>query len=426
MDSTAFHVIAIIAILLQGLTLFLGLFGPRLRYRILSPASTPTDSKQFFEVLECVANAAMTQAKEIEVLTNGDCYYEAELEAIRKAKKTINIEAYIFQRGEIAKRFVDTLTERAKAGVCVKLVLDALGCFTTTESYLKPLLDAGGKVGFYHPFRWYRVPRINNRTHREIMVIDGETGFIGGSGVADHWWKSKGKSARWRDTMFRITGEVVNGLQSVFAENWLEVSGEILNGEDYYPKVSAKGKISVMVLSSTPSVNESTRARILYQTLLASAQKRIYITTPYFLPDRGVREEIIQAIRERDVEVKIIAPGKKIDHLLTRRSSRRLFGDLLKAGAKIYEYKPSMIHAKIMIIDHVWSIVGSTNFDSRSFVLNAESNLIVFDESVADRLSKDFAADLANSQDITYEKWQKRPIYEKVQEWFGWVLERQQ
>jgi cardiolipin synthase A/B len=426
MDSTGFHVIAIIAIILQSLIFFLALFGPRLRYRILSPASTPTDSKQFFEVLERVANAAMTQAKEIEALTNGNCYYEAELKAIREAKKSINIEAYIFQRGEIAKRFVEALTERAKAGVCVKIVLDALGCLTTTEAYLKPLLEAGGKVGWYHPFRWYKVPRINNRTHREIIVIDGETGFIGGSGVADHWWKGKGKDPPWRDTMFRVTGEAVCGLQTVFAENWLDVSGEILNGEDYYPSRSAKGIIPVMVLSSTPSVNESTRARILYQTLLASAQKSIFITTPYFLPDRGVREEMIKAIRERDVEIKVIAPGKKTDHLLTRRSSRRLFGDLLKAGAKIYEYKPSMIHAKIMIIDHVWSIVGSTNFDSRSFVLNDESNLVVFDETVAERLSKDFAADLANCQDITYEKWQKRPIYEKVQEWFGWVLERQQ
>jgi len=426
MDLSAFNIIAIIAIAFLALMLVLALFEPGLNYKVYTSPSVPIDSNDFIRMLGALADAQVHNHNTIEVLTNGEIFYEAELEAINGARSSINIEAYIFQRGEIAHRFIEALTARARAGVRVSMVIDAIGSITTWNSYLKPLRDAGGRVQWYRPLRWYTLPYINNRTHRELIIIDGEIGFIGGAGVADHWFKGKGNHNRWRDTMFRVTGEAVTNLQSTFAENWLKASGEILTGNHYFPFRKAEGQTPAMVVNSSPSAGRSTRARILFQTLLASARKSIYITTPYFLPDRSARREMVCAIKERGVEIKIVTPGRHSDHLLTRTSSRRLYGELLEAGAEIYEYEPAMMHAKVMIIDGVWSVVGSTNFDNRSFGLNDEVNLAAFDSRLAVRLHEDFARDMAESRSISYDEWRRRSIFERAHEWIGWVLERQE
>jgi cardiolipin synthase A/B len=431
MDSTAFLVIALIAIAAQTYLIFLFLFEPGLRYEVVT-TRVPLDSAEFLCTLEAITDARLHCRNQVEVLTNGEVYYEAELAAIRAARRSVNLEAYIFQRGEVTRRFLEALTECAKAGIRVNLVLDAVGCFITWNSYFKELRAAGGRVEWYHPFRWDTLARINNRTHRELIIIDGEIGFIGGAGFADHWLRGDSKNPRWRDTMFRIEGSIVTSLQATFVENWLEASGEILTGEDYFPLCeveSGRGiekRSAELIVNSSPSTGLSTRARILFQTLLASAQDSIHITTPYFLPDKSARDELIRALRERDVKVKIITPGKHSDHFLTRRSSRRLYGELLKAGAQICEYQPAMIHAKVMVIDGLWSVVGSTNFDSRSFGLNDEVNLAACDPELATRLNRDFAHDLAESRDVSYKEWRQRSIFERLQEWLGWVLERQQ
>jgi cardiolipin synthase A/B len=426
MDSTAFLVIAIIAIAALALMLFLALFEPGLAYKISACETDPLDSDDFICVLEAITDSKIHRHGRVEVLTNGEVYYEAELEAIRRARHSVNIEAYIFQKGEVTKKFVEALTERAKNGVKVRMVLDAVGSFATWESYFAELRAAGGRVCWYHPLRWHTLARFNNRTHREIIVVDGHTGFVGGAGFADHWLMGDKKNPRWRDTMFRVEGEMVTSIQSGFVENWLEASGEILTGREYFPPNEVEEPMEAIVVDSSPSTGGSTRARILYQTLLAAAQESIHITTPYFLPDRSARREMVRAVRERGVELKIIVPGKHSDHLLTRRSSRRLFGDLLKAGARIYEYEPAMIHAKTMIIDDVWSVVGSTNFDNRSFGLNDEINLAARDSKLAARLAEDFSTDLASSREVTYDEWRHRSIFERMHEWLGWVLERQQ
>jgi cardiolipin synthase len=424
---TTFLVIAVIAIAALSFLLFLALFEPGLDYKISTKASASLDSEEFIYQLEALTDAKANRRNCIEVLTNGEVYYEAELAAIRAAKKSVNLEAYIFQKGEVARKFVEALTERARNGVEVRLTLDAIGSFATWDSYVKELREAGGQVAWYHPFRWYTLPRINNRTHREIIVVDGRIGFVGGSGFADHWLKGKKDSPRWRDTMFRVEGDAVSSIQSTFVENWLEASGEILTGEGFFSFNEPEGcETAALIVNSSPSMGRSTRARILYQTLLASAQKQLHITTPYFLPDRSVRAELVRAIRERGVEVKIIVPGHHTDHLLTRRSSRRLFGDLLKAGARIYEYEAAMIHAKTMMIDGLWSVVGSSNLDNRSFGLNDEINLAARDEVLTARLEEDFARDLSESREITYDEWRRRSIFERAHEWLGWLLERQQ
>jgi len=426
MDSTAFLVIASIAIGFLTLWLLVAFFGPTHQYKIRKAPAMQLDSPEFSKALEILADAQIHEQNSIEVLTNGPVFYEEELAAIRAARCSVNLEAYIFQKGEVTRRFLETLTERARAGVKVNLVLDAIGCFSTWDGYFRELREAGGRVAWYHPFRWHTLMRVNNRTHRELIIIDGEIGFIGGAGFADHWMKSRKKHPRWRDTMFRVAGPAVGGMQSTFSENWLEATGEILFGKEYFPFCEGHGTTSAMIVNSAPSAGESTRSRMLFQTLLASAQRQILITTPYFLPDQSARCEMIQAVQERGVEIKVITPGTRSDHLLTRRSSRRLYGDLLRGGVKIYEYEPSMIHTKALIVDGIWSVVGSTNFDHRSFGLNDEVNLAASDEALAARIEEDFNRDLGQCHAVSYEDWSQRPFWERFHEWVGWCLERQQ
>lgn len=426
MSLPGFDVLSAIAIAFLLLMLILALFEPGLRFKIRSAPSATLESEDFLRMLAALTNATIQTRNSVEVLTNGEVFYEAELEAIRNAKYNINIEAYIFQKGRVAARFIDALIERAEAGVKIKLVLDAIGSFATWESYLRRLRESGARVEWYHPIRWYTLPRINNRTHRTVIIIDGRVGFVGGAGIADHWLYPRAKGSRWRDSMFRVEGDAVTDLQSTFVENWLEASGEILAATEYFPDRTVAGDIRVLVIDSSPSVGGSTRARVLFQTLLASARETICINTPYFLPDRSARQEMVRAIRERGVKITIITPGRHSDHLLTRTSSRRLYGPLLKAGAQVFEYKPSMMHAKVMIVDGLWSVVGSTNFDNRSFGLNDEVNLAALDQQLAARLQIDFALDLAESEAISYDDWKRRSLLDRAHEWLGWVLERQQ
>jgi cardiolipin synthase A/B len=419
-------VITITGIALQALILVRAFFGPDLEYRTSHPVTLPLDSGEFACILAAVSDSEPHHDTHVEVLTNGEVFYEAELEAIAGARNHICLEAYIFQKGEIARRFTAALTERARAGVEVRMVLDAVGSFNTWSWDFRELLDAGGHVCWHAPFRWHTLLSFNNRTHRELLIVDGKVGFLGGAGFADHWFKNRKGRKRWRDTMFLVQGRAVASLQSLFAENWLESSGELITGHEYYRRETARGGIAALVIDSTPTAGQATRARMLFQTLLASATRSIRLTTPYFLPDRSARAELIRAMQERGVDLKILVPGKHSDHLLTRRSSRRLYGDLLRAGARIYEYQPSMIHTKSLVVDGVWSVIGSTNFDSRSFGINDEVNLAALDEGLAARLEQDFQEDLAHSRPIAYDEWRRRSIFERMHEWLGWILERQE
>jgi cardiolipin synthase A/B len=426
--ESLFFVVQWVAIAFLGLMLFLALFEPPHPYRLSPSEWSALSSPEFRRTLAALSGGEVHDGNRIDVLTDAAAYYEAELQAIREARHSVNLEAYIFQKGRVTRRFVDALTERARAGVQVRVVLDAVGCFATWRSYFRELCEAGGQMAFYHPIRWYTLPRINNRTHRELIVVDGTVGFVGGSGFADHWLYPHGRRNRkpaWRDTMVRVEGPVVANLQSVFVENWLESSGELLADPAFFPPGSPLGTSLAFVVGSSPTSGGSTRARMLFQGLLAGAHKSIHITTPYFLPDASARAELIRAV-ERGVDVKIITPGRHTDHLLTQRSGRRLFGPLLRAGAAVFEFRPTMIHAKIMVVDGAWSVVGSTNFDNRSFGINDEVNLVAFDPRLAERLEEDFARDLTASRRVTYRRWYRRPYFERLHEWLGALLERQQ
>ena len=431
MDSTPFTIVAIIAIIVQSYLLLLFFFEPGLRYKIWNPPAPR--SPEFLKMLQALLGVCTYRASRVDVLTNGNAFYPSELSAIEGAQRSINLEAYIFQQGELTRSLIAALAERARLGVKVNLVIDAVGSAGTFHSYFQELIDAGGRVARYHPFGWATVARFNNRTHRVLLVIDGCIGFVGGAGFADQWFKDTPANPRWRDTMVRVEGRAVAGLQATFVENWLESSGEILSGEEYFPfpherdsADSGRESSVEMVVSSSPSLGRSTRARILFQTLLASAQESICLTTPYFLPDFSARAEMVRAMRERGVRIRIMTPGKHSDQLLTRRSSRRLYGALLEGGAQIYEYQPAMIHAKVLIVDNLWSVVGSTNFDHRSFGLNDELNFVCCNEKLAERLTADFEKDLKHSRLIEYSEWKRRSVFEKAHECLSSVLERQQ
>jgi cardiolipin synthase A/B len=424
--SETLRIVGAIAILAICVLVLVGLFAPGLRYSLVNPVAVPIDSAAFLNELEPVVNSKITRNNQIEVIENGDHFYDAELDAMRQARHSINIEAYIFHKGKLTDEVLQVLTERARAGVHVNLVLDAAGSLSTRKSYFKALKEAGGKVDWYHRLRLHNWFIINNRTHREITLIDGSTAFVGGAGYAD-WWRYGTKSEpRWRDTMVRIQGDAVRAIQGTFLENYLEASGKILDGGDYFPPATPdRGKTTALVVTSTPSSGGSTRARVLFQTLIAGARKSIYITTPYFLPDRSMMDELVQA-EQRGVRVSVIVPGKHDDHALTRSSGRSAYGKLLKAGANVYEYEPSMIHAKIAIFDGAWSVVGSTNLDNRSFGINDEVNVAVLDPEIAGRLTRDFEQDAGESKKVTLQEWKKRPLSERLMEMVGWIFEREQ
>ncbi len=415
-----------LALLFVAAVLLAGMFGPLPRYAIRNAEQLPSNASEDFLVLvESLTDAKVNRTGVLEVLTNGPSFYPAALEAIRAAQTSVCLEAYIFQKSEIGRLYVEAMAERARAGVQVNVTLDAFGSMGSHGAFLKPLLEAGGKLTWYNGLTWYGLLRLDNRTHRELLIVDGKVGFIGGAGVADQWFKGVGKSRRWRDTLVRVQGEAVPNLQATFAENWLSSCGELLVGEAYFPEIRCDERTAALVINSTPTPGGATRARVLFQLLLASAQRTISITTPYFLPDKGLIGELCRAV-ERGVRVRILVPGRKADHVLTRSTSRGGYGPLLRAGAEVFEYQPSMIHAKVLVVDELWAVVGSTNFDNRSFGINDEVNLAVREEAFAARLERDTAQDLAASRRVSLKEWEHRPLTERAPELLGWIFERQQ
>jgi cardiolipin synthase A/B len=399
------------------------LFTPRIDYHFTGPT---TDEAYLVRVLEHECQASLLPGHRVEVLTNGVRFYPAMLEAIRDARYSINVEAYIFQPGHIAEQVVDALAARARAGVEVRIVLDAIGSAAMRWSSAgNRLTEAGCRLDYYQQLKWYRLHRANNRTHRELLIVDGRIAFVGGAGVADWWHDASGpKDPAWRDTMVRVEGPVVASLQGVFSENWLECGGEILTSPACWPPIASAGPVEALLIRSSPS-DRSTASRVAFQLLMACARHSIDIHTPYFLPDQTLRRSLVETVA-RGVRVRVLVPGPRTDQRLVRLASRRLYGQLLRHGLRIFEYQPGMTHAKVMMIDDRWTIVGTTNIDNRSFEHNDEVNVAFRDGEVSARLRHDFEADLAHSVEITEEAWRRRPLLEKALKPLSWLLERQQ
>ena len=398
------------------------LFTPAINYHLSRRTSVHQDD--FLYTIQSTCQAALHQGNRVTVLTNGAQFYPAMIEAIRCASTSINMECYIFQPGQIADAFIEALSERARAGVNVTMVVDAIGSFNLWGRPVKRLREAGCRIESYQRVRWYSLARLNNRTHRELLIVDGRVAFTGGAGIADWWAVPQGRKKPWRDTMVRIEGPIVAALQGVAAENWLECCGEILTGPEYFPDLDVIGHTTAFVVKSSPS-DRATASRVTFQLLMEGADHDLRIATPYFLPDGALRRALMQIAR-RGVKVSVIVPGRATDQKWVRLASRRMWGALLEAGVHIYEYRKTMTHAKVLLVDGIWSMIGTTNIDNRSFEHNDEVNVAMLDRGVAARLLDDYERDIADSDEVTLARWRRRPLWEKVAGPFIWILERQQ
>jgi len=397
------------------------LFTPRIDYHVTVPLRP--DSDDFVYVLQSACQASIHHHNRVDIFTNGAQFYPAMRDAILSAEMSVNLEAYIFQPGEAADMIVEAMIARAEAGVEVRVVLDAIGSSYLRNSAARRLAAHGCRVAFYQPVTWYRLHRLNNRTHRELLVIDGRIAFTGGAGVAD-WWCKPVHGPTWRDTMARIEGPAAAAIQGTFAENWLEACGEILTGPRHWPAIEPAGPAGAMLVKSSPA-DRATPSRVVYQMLIDGAVASIDISTPYFLPDRSFRRALVRAA-QRGVQVRVIVPGQHTDQRWVRLTSRRLYRELLEAGVRIYEYRPAMTHVKAMMVDGVWGMIGTTNIDNRSFEHNDEVNMAFREHGVTARMCDDFEADRAASDEVTLEMWFARPAFEKIVGPVCWILERQQ
>jgi cardiolipin synthase len=412
--DTYSELLALIGCIFVVWFLVVTLFAPHIRYKL--HARLDCASKDFIYSLNNVTLSSVHHESHFEVLTNAAQFYPSMLAAIRDARHSINMECYIFRPDATGRTFMTAMMERARAGIMVKLVVDAIGSFGFGLLAIRELREAGCK--------WYRLSRLNNRTHRELLIIDGTVAFIGGAGIGDQWATGVRGKMPWRDTMARVTGPVVSSIQGVFAENWVECCGEILCGPEYFPPLRKAGDTSTIVIKSSPA-DRATACRVVFQTLIESAGKRVRINTPYFLPDRSLRQAFITSAR-RGVAIDIIVPGSNTDQRWVRLVSRRKYNELLREGVRIYEYRIGMTHAKVLNVDDLWVVLGTTNFDNRSFEHNDEVNVAIRDAEVSARLTTDFLRDLTCCEEVTLETWKRRPLVEKIVEPFAWILERQQ
>jgi cardiolipin synthase A/B len=346
------------------------------------------------------------------VLNNGDRFYPAMLRDIELAEHSIVIEAYIYWAGDIGLTFAKALAAAAARGVRVKILLDAIGSASIGSEILAVLEQGGCHLAWYNPIRVTRLRRINNRTHRKSLVLDGRVGYTGGAGIADHWTGDAQDAEHWRDLQIRVEGPAVRPLQSGFAHNWLECTGELVTGPDFYPQPEAAGSLSVQTIMSSPETGASA-ARVMYFLAISAARRTIDIANPYFVPDH-VAIDLFRDAVARGVRVRVMVAGSSNDTRVTRLNSRRLYGALLEAGVQVLEYNRTMMHHKVMVVDGVWVTIGTANFDNRSFSHNEESNVCVCDQPLAAELTATFEQDAAVCEVVTLEAWRRRGLPKKV------------
>jgi cardiolipin synthase len=371
-------------------------------------------SPQFFRSIGVLLGPPVTGGNRIDGLQNGDEIFPAMLAAIRGARRTITFETYIYWSGDVGRQFADALSERARAGVRVHVLLDWVGSQKIDETILDTMRASGAQIELYRPLHWYNLARMNNRTHRKLLVVDGRVGFTGGVGIADKWSGHAEDADHWRDSHYRAEGPVIAQMQATFLDNWTKVTGVVLHGEDYFPVLAPDGDARAQVFSSSPEGGAESM-QLMYLLSITAATRSIDLASAYFVPDDLTRTTLVEAMK-RGVRLRILVPGPIIDTDVVRRASRAGWGPLLEAGAEIHEYQPTMFHCKVMIVDGLLVSVGSTNFDVRSFRLNDEANLNVYDAKFASAQTEVFERDLRASKRMTFEAWLNRPWHEKVME----------
>lgn len=372
------------------------------------------DEPQFFRSMGMLLGPAIVKGNHVTELINGDQIFPAMLQAIGGAQRTVLFETFIYWSGDIGAQIAQALAERARAGLRVHVLLDWVGSIKVDPRLVACMKDAGVHVRWFHPLRWYNLGRMNNRTHRKLLIVDGRIGFTGGVGIAPQWTGNAQDPNHWRDCHFRVEGPVVAQMQSVMLTNWSKTTGCILHGPDYFPELSPAGHQAAQMFASSPS-GGSESMTLMYLLAITAATRSIDIGSAYFVPD-AINAKALCAAAGRGVRVRIITPGPHTDHATVRRASRGLWGELLQAGVEMYEYQPTMFHVKIMIVDERLTSVGSTNFDPRSLHLNDEANLNVYDAGFAHRMTRVFEADLRKCHRINLAEWRRRPAREKLRE----------
>ncbi len=382
----------------------------------------------FFPTIEAHTDAPIISGNRVEILLNGNETFPRMLQDIRSAKSTITFAQYLYEDGSIARDLAQAFAERCRAGIKADILLDSHGSGKAPADIIATMKDAGCHVEYFRRvdaagviFPW-KFLRYNYRSHRRILVVDGRIGFTGGYGISEAWTGDGRTAEHWRDTNVRIEGPVVRFMQAAFAESWLETTGIAIGGDGYFPRLEPRGNLPAQIVKSSPT-GGSFQNYMLFLLSINSAKKSILITNPYFIPD-GVMTEALVKAAARGVQVIVLLPGE-IDSHLTYTASRSHYGPLLLGGVQIFEYKASLMHAKTIVIDGVWSTIGSCNFDNRSFALNQELNLAVYDSGMAHRLEEIFKEDLKYSQQISYEQWRSRGIVERLVEFFTFPIKEQ-
>jgi cardiolipin synthase len=381
------------------------------------------DDPEFRREMSVMLGPAILPGNRMTPLQNGDQIFPAMLEAIRGARASITFETYIYWSGEIGEQFTTALSERARAGIPVNVIIDWAGSIKMDEALLEEMQKSGVRIHRYRPLHWYTLSRINNRTHRKLLVVDGRIGFTGGVGIADQWSGHAQDPDHWRDSHFRIEGPAVAQMQAAFNDNWIKTTGEVLNGPAYFPELEPIGDVYAHLFIASPS-GGSESMHLMYLMAIAASGQSIDLAASYFVPDPLIVQALLAA-RKRGVRIRIVLPGPHIDSDAVRLASRAGWGELLQAGVEISEYLPTMFHTKMLIVDRELVSVGSTNFDIRSFRLNDEASLNLYDRAFAREMTMVFEDDLRHSKLYTYEMWRRRPLKEKLMERFVVPLKSQ-
>lgn len=384
------------------------------------------DLAGFEEALPSIANltgSPILAGNRVQVLQNGDGFFPALFADIEGARESIHLETYVWWQGEICERLARALAGKARQGVEVRVLLDAVGSKKGDDELFEMMRAAGAKVELYHPFRLADLGLFNNRTHRKLAIFDGRVAHVFGHGIAQEWTGHAQDKEHWRDTGVRLQGPIVAAVQGVFAENWVEQSAETLVGEKFFPPLSPAGNVRAHVTASSPQGGVS-KLEMLFKLAIASAQKELLLQNPYFIPD-GEMTGLLERARRRGVDVRIMVPGPGTDSSVVRHAGHHQYEELLRHGIRIYEYQPTLNHQKVMVVDGFWSHVGSTNFDDRSLDINDEASVGLIDPATAGHLREAFARDLQRCHEVGLEGWKRRSAWHRVIDRMSYLLNEQ-
>lgn len=371
----------------------------------------------FAKSIELYTGTHIDEGNWVDILLDGEGTYPVLWNDLAAAKRTITVQMYYSQPGAVADTMAHYLSERARAGVRVLVLLDAFGSGPLKEEWIEGLEQAGVEVAWLRPLRWYTLHQATQRSHARVVVVDGETGYTGGLGLADYWLGDGKSEGQWRETNVRFGGPTVASLQAAFAAGWVEATGELITGDMFFPwpALEKRGDINAGLMHTIPSVGSTPAERFL-SISLAGARKTLYIANSYFVPDGNLKALLVAAVK-RGVDVRVLTAGPRGDVKTTWYAGRAMYDELLEGGVRIYEYQPTMMHAKTMVVDSYWSTIGSMNFDNRSISFNNESNIVVLDEGFGQRMDGIFFDDLKLSKEIILEEFRRRPLKDKLLSW---------